>query len=296
MNIPKYPDFRPLEIEDMNIFNKAFNIKPVLISEFTFANLYGWREIYGFEAAFMDPTIILRSGSGGQNRFFEPIGEGDTRSAIEHILEDTGGAFIRIPEATRAMFENGPRFKIVADIDNYDYLYNTADLIALAGKKYDGKRNLIKKLKSMHEYEYIKLDPSHVDECFEFEELWCTIRDCDSVEGLNNERRAIREMIKNCELFGLFAGAVKLEGRIRAVAIGQRLNGNTLVMHVLKADPNITGLYQLIFNEFLIREAKGFDFVNLEQDLGIEGLRKSKLSYHPVSMIKKFSLSLTKNL
>jgi hypothetical protein len=293
--IPKYRDFRPLEIEDIGLFNQAFKNKPVLISEFTFANLYAWREIYRFEVAFIDSMIILRSRPGGQTRFFEPIGKGDTRAVIENILKDSGGVFIRIPEATKAMFENEPRYKIAADIDNYDYLYKTDDLIALKGKKYDGKRNLIKKFRSMHEYEYMKLDHSHVDECFEFEELWCTIKDCDSVEGLNNERKAIREMIKNCELFGLIAGAIKLKGKIRAVAIGQRLNYNTLVMHVLKADPNLAGLYQLIFNEFLSREAKGFELVNLEQDLGIKGLRKSKLSYHPVGMIKKFSLSLIKD-
>ena len=111
------------------------------------------------------------------------------------------------------------------------------------------------------------------------------------MEGLFEERQAIREMIANCAEFDLVAGAIRVERKICALAIAQRLNPNTLVMHVLKANPNIPGLYQLIFNEFLSREARGYEFVNLEQDLGVEGLRKSKLSYHPSGMIKKYKIS-----
>ena len=82
-----------------------------------------------------------------------------------------------------------------------------------------------------------------------------------------------------------------MQGNICAVALAQRLNPDTLVMHVLKADPNIDGLYQVMLQEFLAHEGADFNYVNLEQDLGIEGLRKSKQSYHPVEMVKKYILS-----
>ena len=91
----------------------------------------------------------------------------------------------------------------------------------------------------------------------------------------------------------LFA-AIKINNNISAVAIAERLNPDTLVIRILKADPNITGLYQTIMNEFLSRQSKSFDYVNLEEDLGIAGLRKSKLSYHPIEMIQKYTLSLKK--
>lgn len=293
MSIQTYPDFKPLEIEDSDLFNQAFKSNPPIISEFTFTNLYAWRQIHKLQIADLDNFIIVRSDSQKQMRFFNPIGSGNIKAAIEHILKDTKSIFMRVPEITKSLFHNDPRFKIDPDRDNSDYLFKTDDLIALKGARYDGKRNLIKKFKSMHRYEYMKLKASNANECLEFEEAWCSLKDCDSVEGLDNERRAIREMVENFSNFGLIGGAIKVEGRICAVAIGQELNRKTLVMHILKADPNMTGLYQLINNEFLAQEGSRFEYVNLEQDLGIEGLRKAKLSYHPVEMIGKYALSLS---
>ncbi len=289
MDIPKYPDFKPLGIEDANVFNRFFKEYPPEISEFTFTNLYAWRETYKFKAAISGGMLIVCSESEKQKRFFYPVGAGDIKPVMEDILKGTGGIFMRIPEAVKVLFENDARFKVDLDMDNSDYLYKTADLAALAGRKYDGKRNLIKNFKSEYEYEYLALKAENAAECLEFEEEWCTIKDCDSVESLDNERRAIKEMIRNCSSFGVLAGAIKVEGKISAVAIGERLNPNTLVLHILKANPNIEGLYQVMNNEFIVRQGADFEYVNLEQDLGVEGLRKSKLSYHPVKMIKKYT-------
>lgn len=289
MDIPKYPDFKPIGIEDLSVFNRFFKDNPPEISEFTFTNLYAWRETYQLKAAILGGMLIVCSESEKQRRFFYPIGTGDTKSVMEDILKSGGGVFIRVPEAVKLLFENDTRFKIDLDMDNSDYLFKTADLAALAGRKYDGKRNLIKKFKSRYKYEYSELKAENAAECLEFEEEWCSIKDCASVEGLDNERRAFREMFKNFSFFELVAGAIKVEGKISAVAIGEDLNPNTLVMHILKANPKIEGLYQVINNEFLSRQAGNFEYVNLEQDLGVEGLRKSKLSYHPVKMVRKYT-------
>lgn len=118
------------------------------------------------------------------------------------------------------------------------------------------------------------------------------VKDCDKVEGLNNERQAIREIINNFGSFNLIGAFIKVKGNICAVAIGEKLNSNTLVMHVLKADPFMQGLYQVILNDFLLKDCGNFEYINLEQDLGVEGLRQAKLSYHPARIIEKYTLSL----
>lgn len=292
MDIPAYPEFRQLLREDKAIFDSAFAEYPPRISEFTFTNLYSWREAYQFKVSVWGDLLILRSDSGAFQRFLEPIGAGDKKEAIAMLLRDSRGQGMRIPEETAALFLSDERFRVVEDADNSDYLYAAGDLISLAGAKYDGKRNLIRQFSASHVYTYAAFERATIAECLAFEERWCTIRDCDSVEGLRNERRAIREMADNCSDFRLIAGGITIEGRVSAVAIAEPLNPETLVMHVLKADPSITGLYQTIMHEFLKRNAGAFRYVNLEQDLGIEGLRKSKRSYHPVSMVKKYTLSL----
>jgi uncharacterized protein len=291
MSLPAYPDFTPLKLEYLRVFNQAFESNPPVISEFSFTNLYAWRNVYKFKACSLDGLIILSSDSDGKPRFLDPIGKPDKRQAIERISNDIGGEFIRLPEETAALFNGDSRFSIKEDRDNSDYLYKTEDLINLAGKIYDGKRNLIKNFRANNTYEYLKLNAAHARECLQFEDKWCTVRNCDHVEGLSAERRAIEEMIEHCVEFALIGGAIKIGNDFSAVAIGQKLNTDTMVMHVLKAEADITGLYQACLQEFLSREAPDYKYINMEQDLGLPGLRKAKLSYHPVGMIRKYTLS-----
>ncbi len=295
MNIPEYPDFRPLEMEDRPVFIEALKASPPVISELTFTNLYAWREVYKPLITRLKGFILICSDCALEKKFFLPIGAGYIKAPMEELLKQKNCLFFRVPEAVKALFEKDSSFRIEFDADNSDYLFRTSDLIDLAGKKYDGKRNLIKKFKGFFNYDYVKLDSSHVRECFLFEEEWCSIKHCDSVEGLFKERRAVREMLAHCREFDLVAGAIRVEEKICALAVAQRLNQNTLVLHVLRANPAMAGLYQLICNEFLAHEAGEYEFVNMEQDLGVEGLRKSKLSYHPVEMIKKYTISSKDN-
>ena len=291
MKLSPYPKFRLIDITDKPLVDEVFRVSPPKISEFTFTNLYAWRHIYKFSLSDLNGSIILRTDEFAAPRFFTPIGKGDVKTAIEKILGYTGGSFMRVPDETKTLFEGDDSSNFEPDPDNFDYIYRTEDLVKLPGKKYDGKRNLIKKFRSTHEHEYIVLDGSNAKSVLDFEDAWCSIKDCDNVTGLYNEREALREIISNFASFKLAGGAIKTEGMVRAVAISERLNDDTLVMHILKADPNIVGLYQVMMNEFLSREGGVFKFVNLEQDLGVEGLRKSKLSYHPVEMIKKYTLT-----
>jgi hypothetical protein len=291
MDLPEYPDFKPLEISDLTLFDRAFKLSPPLISEFTFTNLYSWRQAYKLNISGFENFLIVRSDSGIQKRYFYPIGIGDIRAVVKIVLKDSPGIFIRIPESYKHLFDSDRHFNFELDNDNSDYLYRASDLIDLPGGRYDGKRNLINKFKSMYSHEYVKFSQENILESFEFEEAWCSIKGCENIEGLNNERQAIKEMINNFVVFKLIAAAIKVEDSIRAIAFAQELNPNTMVMHILKADPDILGSYQVMLSEFLAREAQGFEYINLEQDLGIDGLRRSKLSYHPVDMIRKYNLS-----
>lgn len=292
MNVIAYPHFLPLSIEHQPLIEAAFKNNPPEISEFTFTNLFAWREIYHFQIALLDNFILFESASGKTRTFFPPIGKGDSRKLIERLLQETGGSFIRIPEGIKNLFVADARFIFEEDRNNFDYIYNVDELINLRGAKYDGKRNFIKRFKSLYQYEYVSLNRTNAKECLDFEEAWCSIKNCDRVEGLRNERAAIKEIIRHFSSFHLIGGMIKVNSAVRAVAIAQELNPSTLVMHILKADQNCIGLYQTMLNEFLSRQAGNYAFVNLEQDLGIEGLRKSKLSYHPASMVKKFTLCL----
>lgn len=291
MKTPSYPLFEPLKKEHKPLFDEAFRNFPPEISEFTFTNLYSWRHAYGFELSSLSDFIILRSVAGERYRFFNPLGSGGIQGIVKKILEESKGAFIRMPETAKILFNGEPGFNIGLDKDNSDYLFRVKDLILLQGRKYDGKRNLIKRFRQEYEYRFIEFNPSNVARCLEFEERWCSIKNCDSLEGLRNEKMAIKDMVSNFAEFNLLGGGIEMGGSMAALAIGERLNPDTLVMHILKADPDISGLYQVMLKEFLEKKSMGFEYINLEQDLGIEGIRKAKESYHPVRMIEKYTIT-----
>lgn len=293
MDIPKYPEFKNLEREDKPVFDSAFRKFPPVISEFTFTNLYSWRKVYQYHICVYNGFLLIRSDTPKPGRFLEPIGGVDKIRAIQQIFSDKGIEFIRVSEETAGLCEKDGRFTMREDKDNSDYLYLAQGLIDLKGRKFDGKRNLIRQFQSNYKYEYIAFDKTNIAHCLDFEEKWCTIKDCQSIEGLNNERSAIRQMVENFSGFNLIAGGIRIGGEISAVAIAEELNPDTLVMHVFKADPDKKGLHQAFMHEFLGRNAKALRYVNLEQDLGVAGLRKSKLSYEPVAMVRKYTISLS---
>ncbi|MBP7216857.1 MAG: DUF2156 domain-containing protein [Candidatus Omnitrophica bacterium] len=290
MPIPIYPEFKPLAIEHGQEISTALTRYPVSISELTFTNLYAWRQAYQFSLSSLHEAIIIAAIVNGRRQFLCPFGSSDVKAVIVKIMTDSDGMFIRLPEEVKKMFEFDDRFAIAEDRNNADYVYRTADLIALSGSRFDGKRNLIKKFKSQHTYSYVNINAMNIERCFAFEQEWCSVKDCDAVKSLSDERNAIREMVRHFSDFGLLGAAISIEDRICALALAEALNQETLVMHVLKADPSLAGLYQTMMQEFLAREASKFLYVNLEQDLGVEGLRKAKLSYHPLKLINKYTL------
>jgi hypothetical protein len=287
MEIPAYPEFRPLDIGDQARFEDAFRQDPPEISEFTFTNLFSWRRAYDFRVSHIDGLLVLSGGQGPKRGFFRPIGAGDTASAVRRLAAERV-PFIRVAGKDRGVVAGASGFSEAEDRDNADYLYSVAELTELKGKRFDGKRNLIKKFKRAYAYEYLALDGKTSAECLDFQDIWCVVKDCSGEKSLSDERDAVREMCHNFTGFGLFGGAIRAEGKLVAVAIGQRLNPSTMVMHVLKALPDMPGLYQTMHNEFLLHEGAGYEYVNMEQDLGIEGLRKAKLSYQPVRLVEKW--------
>ncbi|MFA6217575.1 MAG: phosphatidylglycerol lysyltransferase domain-containing protein [Candidatus Omnitrophota bacterium] len=291
-SIPVYPSFRDLEITDKSAFDGALAACPPEISELTFTNLYCWKEAYQFKVSMLQGFLIIRSDAKELPVFFPPVGRIADKAVILRILHDSGGQFNRVPEDVLRLFEGDASIRSIEDPDNFDYVYGFADLTVLKGGKYDGKRNLIKKFKSTCAYEYHALDATYVHECAAFEETWCSLRDCAHSAGLSHERKAFEGMINNFSAFSLKGGVLKVNRQIVAVAIAEKLNPQTLVMHILKADPGVAGGYQTMLWEFLSHESEKFTLVNLEQDLGLEGLKKSKLSYYPQYMVKKYKLQL----
>ena len=299
MSIPEFPEFVSIGLEHRSEVDEAFaRIEPT-ISEFTFTNLFIWRFYYNISVSKMRGHLLfLARPSGKQPFFYPPWGEGDTGPVIKHCLqflaEKWGGGYIeRVPQDyIEKHADSLTELEIMPDPVNDDYVYSSQDLALLKGRKYDGKRNAIRKTRRGWAYEYRTIDKELIQLCLELQCLWCIRRHCELYSGLVEEERAIRLVFSNHEALGIKGGAIVMDGRVEAFSLGERLNKDTFVVHVEKANPGIPGLYAVINQQFAQNEGSSYSYINREQDLGDEGLKRAKRSYRPAFMVRKFKLGL----
>ena len=142
------------------------------------------------------------------------------------------------------------------------------------------------------DYEYTPITPDRIQECLDLEAEWCKVNNCDQQEGTGNERRALIYALHNFEALGLTGGILHVNSKIVAFTFGMPINHETFGVHVEKADTNIEGAYAMINYEFANRIPEQYIYINREEDLGIEGLRKAKLSYQPVTILEKYMACL----
>ncbi len=297
-SVPEYPRFKDLSIEDKPLFDLAFRQISPPISEFTFTNLFIWRHAYQLKLSRWQNYLCLFAENGEHPFFFPPIGEGDLveccRALLQLIKEKESPTKIaRVPEGLINRVDwKSEGFVVEFDRDQSDYVYLAEDLIHLQGRKYHRKRNHIKQFKQKYTYEYLPLAPERIPDCLRLQTEWCDLRRCEVIPGLFNESIAIQEALTHFETLGMKGGAILIQGRVEAFTLGEPLNPDTVVIHIEKANPAFEGLYPTIHQAFVENHWSGYTYINREQDLGEEGLRKAKESYFPHHMINKYSLSL----
>ena len=242
----------------------------------------------------LEGGLAFLAREGERSFFLHPVCMCDLKGAARTMFEHAQAAGFepaieRVPEATAEELAQAG-FKVQEDRANWDYVYRVSDLALLEGRHYDGKRNFIRQALASYQCEYRRVTAENVSDCLALETSWCNLRHCELDPGLEGEQRAIAVCFGNWERFSLIGGAVVVVGRIEAFAIGERLNSTTAVVHFEKANPEMRGMYQLINQWICQNELSEFAYVNREQDLGIEGLRKAKESYHPHHMVPKFTV------
>lgn len=291
-DLPEFPEFRKLEFEDKALLEALFKEMQPQISELTFTNLYVWNGAEPVQLSRYDKTILMqrRKIPEGKNVLLPPL----TKEPIPILLEElrkaaVGSRFeILLYGIDSIAGELSGRYRVEPDRDNWDYVYLSSDLADLPGDKYHSKRNFITRCLAEHKCEYVNLDASVVNDCLQLQTEWCNLRQCGSIPSLEAENKAIKAIFEKYAQLAVFGGAVYVDGKLEAFTLAESLNSDTAVTHFEKANPQITGLYQLINQLFCQNKLRAFTYVNREQDLGIPGLRKAKLSYHPHHMVEKY--------
>jgi len=290
--------FRQMTTKDKTLYD-SFLSGNETNSESSFANMYAWRNVMDTKIAFDDENsyFIYTKRNGKQGCCF-PKGRNSV-SGIKKLIDffhSSGQEFIMesvTSEEIKIISENFDCFRYTEDPDLYDYVYTGEKLRTLPGKKLHSKRNHINKFKSLcPEYKYVNMEAKHLDICLDFSHKWLMEKwGSDENIEFKNEYSSIKEFLMNFDEFGLSGGILIADDTPIAFTIGEKLNKNTCVVHIEKAMTSYHGAYTMINNLYINNCWQDIEYVNREEDMGIDGIRKAKKSYYPDYMIKKYTVT-----
>ena len=265
-------------------------------SEYCFPNQFLWGNLIGMKAAEVEGCLCTAYRAQGQTAFHDfPTGAGDIGAAINAVLEDDRQqgkqtVFRGIPENERNWMEITfpAMFSYEEKRDEWDYLYNVEELAALQGRRFHGKRNHIARFRDQGNWEYSPLDETRLEACARMYESWFK-QNADRLDASAVKEKAV---VKGCLSYfnelELQGGVLSREGGVVGFCIGSVLTQDTFIVHIEKAYTDIQGAYPMLNQQFVLHNMEGFRYVNREDDLGLEGLRRAKLSYHPEILLKKY--------
>lgn len=292
--------FKDIEIDCKNILDKYFDLVDYEACEYCFTTLYMWKDLYKTKYYVEDDFAIVAGEYENKGFIILPLAKKENMNkAFDFIIKnfERENKQIHLKAINKEVVEYlqsvyGDRFEYIEERNNFDYIYDGESLRTLAGRKNQKKRNHLNSF--VKEYgdrvEYKKLEETDFDECINLLKEWSKDKD-ESIE-LDSEFKAIKRIFKNYEKLKdtLNISGIYIDSKLEAFSIGEMLNDNMAVIHVEKANADIRGLYPYINQQFLLNEFSDVEFVNREEDLGIEGLRKAKLSYHPVKFAEKYTV------
>lgn len=288
-------EYTSISFNDMNEYLELLSRNKSQASDYSFANLWGWAPYYGLEWRF-DGTLCWIRQQHPFPAYWAPVGPWD---AVHDWLSSpemaAGSRFIRVPHALCEQWsiDLDGRVEVEEARGQWDYLYLSDELTTLSGNRFHKKKNLLKQFQKLYNYEYKSLTSNCVETVLNMQTEWCRWRDCESSEALLAENDAVARVLTHWgEIPGLSGGIIRIDGVPIAYTLAEPLNDDTLIIHFEKAANGIKGAYQAINYLFCNDAGKNYKYINREQDLDDEGLRKAKMSYNPVDFSRKCSVHL----
>lgn len=288
--------FKPIELSDKSKIDACLDGNTFRACDFSFTNMFAWNAKFKTQYDIQHKTLFLKFlETDGNIYYMMPIGPMPVNEAIQLLQIDAKasnipfqmkGITIEMWELINKKIPN--QFKYIHERNNDEYIYLSAKLISLSGKKLQSKRNHINRFKIDNpDWQYFPItSKKELDECVAMLDEWENIKE-DKNRSLQYDYIATRLMLEHFDFLQLTGGTIRVNGKIIAFTIGEKLTEDTFVVHVEKAFSKINGAYTIINQQFIEHEASKFKYINREEDMGLEPLRKAKLSYQPDILLEE---------
>ncbi|MFR9649402.1 MAG: GNAT family N-acetyltransferase [Rikenellaceae bacterium] len=291
-------DFCDIKLEDRESIERYTLSNTIYNNDLSFANMYCWQPIMKSQWAIVDGFLVIKYAIDGGDKigYMQPIGlNGDSSfSRIVPVLiddaQERGGRLRLIGLSEQGRFalcgDLCEHFSLYSSRDEEDYIYLREDLQQLPGKRFQPKRNHINRFKSKYNYSVEPLSQGSMSEALVLYDSWMQGRDID-VESLD-ERAVMIRAFQSWDALGLHGIALRVDGVMVAFSYGSQINEELFCTHIEKGDTAYEGVYATINQAMAASLPESYIYINREDDMGIEGLRKAKLSYHPIKLQPKF--------
>lgn len=289
--------YRTIGIEDKAAYETILSCAGQRGCEYGFVNLFLWGRQ---RIAFQDGNALVFSQFDRKSVYLFPIGCSDLKETLDKVIHDASVRDIpcRLTGLTaddcRLLYTLYPgKFRFHTDRNSFDYIYSIGDLANLPGRKYQKKRNHLNRFLQNHPDAKVEpISDENAQEVWEMVQQWYRLRlQEDPTRDFLMEQAAIRKALHNRDKLELEGLLLRVGGKIAAMTLGSRLSQNTFDIHFEKALDGYDGAYAMINREFaryLQKKYPDILWLNREDDMGIEGLRKAKLSYYPARMLEKY--------
>ncbi len=279
-------EFRTPSIEDAEKIREILKNVTGDNCQMCLGSFYNWGPEYNLKIAFGDNCLVTRGGKNGRVNYCFPQGNGNRKAIIEELLKEDTLRFYGLLESDVKFVEKEfpGTFEFKENRDSADYIYLTEDLAELKGKKFHSKRNHIKFFEKHYNWVYEKMTEENLNDCIRMTEKWIEENEDKIEDGIDTELDVIKRAFDYFTVLGFVGGIIRVDGEVVAWTLGEHLSEDTFCTHFEKAFASYRGAYPIINREFAKNELSSYTFVNREEDMGLEGLRKAKLSYKPVKL------------
>lgn len=291
-------------MQDKNIIETFVKQYPPY-SDYNFVSLWCYNTKDSIEISILNENLVIKFlDYFGIEHFYSFLGNKRVEETIGRLLarsrgNNTAKELILIPEinllSEKKVFKN---FLVTEDESNFDYILSVGEISCLSGNKFGPKRNFVNRFIKNHPQASVKIfninDPKLQKQIEEIFYLWEKQAD-KQISETENELIAIQRLLKSSFNFNLICTGIFIEDELIAFSIDEILKDGYAMIHFEKADTAYIGILQHLKQQTAKHLDKfGCKYINYEQDLGIEGLRKAKKSWQPIAYLKKYKISKQK--